>query len=103
MSTTPTASRSRPKTIEQEGVLEYLISYVEEHGYQPSLREIAAHRGRAGATNGTYQMIASLARQGFIAIGGPDDGKPRLGTRSRAIRIIRLPDGSTFKGFSRNK
>jgi SOS-response transcriptional repressor LexA len=46
-------------------VLSFVAQFIEEHGYSPSTREIAAACGHV-STNSANLMLHTLAREGFI-------------------------------------
>jgi SOS-response transcriptional repressor LexA len=58
-------------------VLDYIRSYIGQHGYGPTIREVAARFDTA--TSNAHRHVEKLARQGKI-----------VRTRNRA-RSIRLP------------
>ena len=67
-------------------VYEYLIWYVEQHGYQPTLREMGEKFGVSGAA--IQDRLEFLERFGLVALGGD-------------FRAIRLPHW-TFKRVKRH-
>lgn len=64
----------------EAAVLEYVIDYLTEHGYQPSLREIC-EACRCKSTKTMSELIQALAEKGYVQL--PDSG-------SRPARAIRL-------------
>src|SRR5512143_90056 len=67
-----------PLTPLERRVYHYLIDYLAEHPYQPSVREIA-RRFRIRSTKSVAELIESLANKGFVE--RPDG-------RSRGVRLI---------------
>lgn len=55
----------KPLTKKQAEVYEYILSHVEEHGRQPTFREIGAHFG-TNYTNGVMCHIKALDQKGWI-------------------------------------
>jgi SOS-response transcriptional repressor LexA len=72
-------------------VLSFLRSYIEAHGYSPSMREIAAGTGHV-STNGAKEMVEKLAREGYIIA-------PPKGT-SRGIVLVDA-EKQEFQGVER--
>ncbi len=62
----------------------FLISYIEEHGYQPSQGEMAAHFGVS--KNAVGQRLRELARRGLLVL--PYGEKAR--ERSIVLKHIRF-------------
>jgi SOS-response transcriptional repressor LexA len=54
-------------TPRQAEIYEYLLSFVEQHGRQPVLREIGSHFGIKTPT-GVWWHLKKLERQGFIRV-----------------------------------
>ncbi|HLV01433.1 MAG TPA: transcriptional repressor LexA [Acidobacteriota bacterium] len=65
-------------TRRQREILEFLRSYLDEHGYSPTLEEIAEHFGLA-SLNGVYKHLQLLEERGAIR---------RLSNRARSIQVI---------------
>ncbi len=63
----------------QLDVLRYVICFVEEHGYQPTQAEMAAHFGVT--KNAIQSRIKELARRGFVQLA---EGEK---TRERALKL----------------
>lgn len=63
----------------QREALEIIRAYVAEHGYPPSLREIAARMG-IRSPNGVLDHVRALAKKGYIERG---EGK-----QSRGLRVV---------------
>lgn len=70
----------RALTDRQQEFLTYICSFIEEHNYPPTIREMAARF--SVSVKGAYDHVLALKKKGFINY----DGK-----RSRAIEIIK-PD-----------
>lgn len=68
----------------------YIYEFTKEHGFQPGLRDVAAHFGLASPT-GVYHRLGAVVKKGYIAFSG---------SQSRAIRFLRRPDGNPFRGFA---
>jgi repressor LexA len=64
----------------ERDVLDYLIEYVRDHTYQPSVREIGA-TFRIKSTKSVSELLQSLADKGWIE---------RDPSRSRGVRILGL-------------
>lgn len=64
----------------ERNVLDYLVEYVREHTYQPSVREIGA-RFRIKSTKTVSELLQSLADKGWIE---------RHPSRSRGVRLLGL-------------
>lgn len=69
-------------TPRQLHVLEYLRSYIAEHGYAPTLKEIGEHF-EIRSSNGVNDHLRALERKGLIT---------RERKRSRAISIVEASD-----------
>lgn len=67
-----------PLTPIERRVYHYLIDYLAEHTYQPSVREIA-RRFRIPSTKSVAEIIESLAQKGFVQ---------RPEGRSRGVRLV---------------
>lgn len=68
----------RALTARQQEFLTYICSFIEEHNYPPTIREMAARF--SVSVKGAYDHVLALKKKGFINY----DGK-----RSRAIEIIK--------------
>ncbi len=68
-------------TERQQAIFQYLQRYVEEHGFPPTIREIARHFQLAGP-KGAKKHLDALVRKGFIQ---------RLPGQPRAIRVNAAP------------
>lgn len=74
----------KPLTRRQMEVLSFLASYITEHGYPPSIREIAAFF--AISVKGAYDHIKALERKGKVRVGS---------NRSRALEIVENEPATT--------
>lgn len=73
-------------TPRQREVLEWIVAYIDHHGYSPTYREIARGMGLP-STNNVWQFVQSLKERGAI------DYVP---ARARSIRVLsRLDDVPT--------
>ena len=66
-------------TQRQAQVLAYLRNYTAEHGYAPTIREIASHMG-VKSTNSVRGFLDALARKGLVVLGEP--------YKSRTLRVV---------------
>lgn len=64
-------------TRKQSRLLYYIEGYIGEHGYSPTVRELAAMTGRN--LNGTHYSLNAIAERGHIR---------RLPNRARAIELL---------------
>ena len=69
---------AEPLTQTERRVYEYLIDFLAEHTYQPSIREIG-RRFRIKSTKTVSDILQALARKGFIE---------RDPSRSRGVRLV---------------
>jgi repressor LexA len=67
-----------PLTARQSEVLELIRRHVREHGYQPSLREMAKELGMASPT-GALSHLKALERKGFVRL---------VPSASRSVELI---------------
>ncbi len=76
-------------TDRQQQVLTFIESYVEHHGYPPSLREISAHLGISGNV-GVLRHLKALEQKGKIR---RDSGSSRgiVLPRQGALQTVRVP------------
>ena len=72
-------------TDRQRAVLEYISDSIVSRGYPPTLREIGNHLG-IKSTNGVNDHLRALERKGYLT---------REDMKSRTLRLLRQPDGST--------
>jgi repressor LexA len=77
-------------TARQAKVLEFIISSLEDRGYPPTIREIGTHM-EIRSTNGVNDHLKALERKGYLV---------RDQSKSRALRPLCQPDGSTIDGNS---
>ena len=74
-----------PLTRRQKQILDFLQSYILEHGYAPSFEEIAGHFDfRSLAT--VHEHLSNLERKGYIH---------RAHNESRSIEVVPLPGQAT--------
>jgi repressor LexA len=81
---------SKELTRQQELVYRWIFEETMRRGFQPSLMEVADHFGWGNRT-AAHCHIKALRLKGFV---GP------LTNESRALRLLRCPDGSVFTGFA---
>ncbi len=88
-----------PPTPRQARILQFILDYTLEHGYQPSMREIQVAMGYSSTTNAIICHLDALIRKGYL---GPrhQQGHAGGGGTARSLKILRLPDGSPFRGFA---
>jgi len=67
-----------PVTRRQSEVLQFISEFLNEHGYSPTLEEIAHHFGMT-SLNGVYKHLKGLEERGFIR---------RLNKHARSIQVI---------------
>jgi SOS-response transcriptional repressor LexA len=82
-------SMSKGVTAKQLRVYEHIFMHTMEHGYQPSFQEVAAHFGW-GNRNATQCHVEALRHWGYVGSSTNE---------SRALRLLKKPDGSEFTGF----
>lgn len=80
-------STPRKLTEKQAAILKYIIGYIEEKRYPPSIREVGDHF-RIRSTNGVFDHLNALVRKEYIK---------REYFTSRSITILRGPDGKPFQ------
>lgn len=68
----------KPLTRRQAQVLEAIQSFIAEHGYSPSIREIGERIGATSTSTG-HRHLLTLRRKGYVAWdeGAKHSGKPR--------------------------
>lgn len=66
-------------TARQAEVLRFLVDYIREHGYPPTVREISRHIG-ARSTRAATIHLEALEKKGYVA-------------RTSGVRAIRIIDG----------
>ncbi len=72
-------------TARQRNILDFVVTFQDEHGYPPSIREIGDFF-KIRSTNGVSDHLRALERKGWLA---------RSGQQSRGLSIVRRPDGGT--------
>jgi repressor LexA len=79
-------------TKRQQEIWEFLVAYVDEHGYPPTVREIGEHVGLASPST-VHAHLANLERAGLIK---RDPTKPRALELTGRVRSEAVePDGGT--------
>lgn len=75
-----------PLTKRQKEILDYVSSYIDDHGYAPSFEEIAGHFGYTSLAT-VHEHLSNLERKGYIR---------KSYNESRSIELVGtpLPDGS---------
>lgn len=68
----------RPLTDRQRAVLDFIVEFSSNHGFPPTVREIALRMG-IRSTNGVSDHLSALERKGFIS---------RSEMASRGIRVL---------------
>ena len=68
-------------TSRQRDILQFVVTHVEQNGYQPSFREIGKHFGIT-TPNGVRTHMLAMAKKGVVEMSGG----------SRAIRIKGWPN-----------
>lgn len=78
----------------QMAVFQFVFDFTKKNGYQPTVTEVANKFGinTSAVTTGYY---AAFRKKGWIG-GATGQGKGRA---LRAMKFLRRPDGSPFKGF----
>lgn len=76
-------------TPRQRELFDFVHAYTCEHGYQPTFRELMDAMGMK-SPNGVKCHLDALTKKGWLALSG---------TQSRAMKFLRNPDGSPFRGF----
>ena len=91
---TPTAAGAGPlqPTARQREIYDYIVRHVEEHGCQPSYKDIM-RQFAIGSPHAVWQHLAALQRKGLIAM--PPGGGARclklVGLTFRAVRADAAP------------
>lgn len=67
-----------PLTRRQKEILDFLKTFLDRHGYSPTLEEIAEHFQLA-SLNGVYKHLVALETRGFIR---------RLSSQARSIQVV---------------
>jgi len=71
--------QSKEPTMQQRRVLNYVVSYINQHGFPPILEDICIHFGMK-SKNGARKHLLALEKKGYIEHG---HGKPRT------IKVLR--------------
>lgn len=71
--------RARPITDRQRAALAFIVAYIDEQGFPPTLREIGEGIGMK-STGGIANQLARLERKGFIRL---------QMSKARAIKVLR--------------
>jgi repressor LexA len=74
----PQPSEARVLTARQQEIWNYLVEYVDQHGYPPTVREIGEHVGLASPST-VHAHLANLERAGLLR---------RDPTKPRALELI---------------
>lgn len=75
-------------TPKQKDVLDYIVSFIEEHGFPPSFREIATGLGLASPST-VHAHIHALRERGFLRAGAEREDEPgarNLEPTDKAVR-----------------
>jgi repressor LexA len=78
-------------TKRQQEIWEFLVAYVDEHGYPPTVREIGQHVGLASPST-VHAHLANLERAGLIK---RDPTKPRALELTGRVRSEREHEGGS--------
>jgi SOS-response transcriptional repressor LexA len=76
-------------TLKQERVFRWIFEETMRRGFQPSFIEVAEHFGWTNR-NATQCHVNALRLKGYVGASTSE---------SRALRLLRKPDGSEFTGF----
>lgn len=76
-----TLTKPKPLTYKQKQVLRLIINFVDNNGYPPTIREIAAARGCAVCP--VQYMLSILRKNGYLTW---EEGKPRT------LRVLIAPE-----------
>jgi repressor LexA len=77
---TTTETTPRPLTERQREILTWLVRYIDQHGYSPTLREVCMAFGFA-SPNGAVCHLASMQRKGWVTWNEK---------KSRTIRVLEV-------------
>jgi len=77
----------QPLTPRQKQILDFIVGYIDDNGYPPTIRAIG-HELCIRSTNGVTEHLKALERKGYIA---------REYNMSRAIRVLVTSDRSRPK------
>jgi len=75
-------------TLRQLNIYEYILAHVEEHGCQPSFRQIGAHHG-ISSPNGVLCHLRALERKGLVRLGGR--AIELVGVKFRRVKVEAPP------------
>lgn len=73
-----TATERQPLTARQQDVLDWIVGYIDTHGYSPTVREIANHYGWR-TPNSVMCHLTPMRKKGYVTW---QDGC------SRTLRVI---------------
>jgi SOS-response transcriptional repressor LexA len=76
-------------TLKQERVFRWIFEETMRRGFQPSFIEVAEHFGWTNR-NATQCHVNALRLKGYVGASTSE---------SRALRLLRTPDGEPFTGF----
>jgi repressor LexA len=77
-------------TARQKEVLDFISSYIEEHAYPPTIREIAERFSIS--VKGAYDHVKALEKKGFIRLGENRSRALELTSRERPERsVVEVP------------
>jgi SOS-response transcriptional repressor LexA len=79
-------------TTRQFSIYESLFEHTRKHGYQPTLRELCKMHG-IGSPTAIRGHLLTLMSRGWI------EATQEPSFSCRAVRFLRRPDGTPFKGF----
>jgi SOS-response transcriptional repressor LexA len=79
----------RRPTLTMLRVYEAFYEFARNHGFQPSIRELADMCGYDSA-NAVHGHMQRIARRGYVRFTG----------LNRAVVLLKKPDGSPFRGFA---
>jgi repressor LexA len=77
---TTTETTPRPLTERQREILAWLVRYIDQHGYSPTLREVCMAFGFA-SPNGAVCHLVSMQRKGWVTWNEK---------KSRTIRVLEV-------------
>lgn len=73
-----------PLTKKQARLLEFIEAFIAQHGYAPTIREMAAGLGYSGSSQ-VHALLEQLVKKGYVS---------KVATGPRTIRVIkRLQEG----------
>jgi SOS-response transcriptional repressor LexA len=88
-------TRPLPLTTAQHDVYLYLYEHARDCGFQPSLNEMC-DRFDWSSRNAAAIHLKAIAKKGWIGLRASGGRRGE----SRAIEILRRPDGARFEGFA---